>query len=306
MSVHLKMSAATLFWGTTPTIGRVLAEFEVPFVVVFGRFLVAGIFLALFLIATRSFAPIPRRHWLRFLALGATGMLLHNGLMFKGLEFTDAMTTSIILGLIAAMVLLLEAVVHRRRPDRVAVVGVLLGFAGTAYVLAGGRPTEIFSLRLGLGEGLIFLSALSWAAYSVLGGRLLEEFSPLLVTAVAIWVGTGLLFPFVFENPAGSWALASDSRAWLLIFLLGFVGSALGFLWYYEAVVELGGVGTALYINLVPIYGLISAALFLGERFRPEIFVGGAMVVVGLTLVNRPGFLRSRRVDAALPIPPAR
>ena len=300
MSIHLKMSLATVFWGTTPTIGRVLSEFEVPFVVVFGRFFVAGIFLLAFLAATNSFAPIPRRHWPRFLALGATGMLLHNGLMFKGLEYTDAMTTSIILGLIAAMVLLLEALVYRRRPDRLAIVGVLLGFAGTAYVLSGGRPAEILSLRIGLGEALIFLSALSWAAYSVLGGRLLEEFSPLLVTAVAIWVGTGMLFPFVFENPAGSWALATDGRAWLLMFLLGFVGSALGFLWYYEAVVELGGVGTALYINLVPIYGLISAALFLGESFRTEILIGGLTVVAGLMLVNRPDFSRRRGLDTAL------
>ncbi len=292
MSVHLKMSLATVFWGTTPTIGRVLSEFQVPFVAVFGRFAIAGLLLFFFLRATRGFEPIPRKYWGRFLALGATGMLLHNGLMFKGLESTDAMTTSIILGLIAAMVLVLEAIVHRQRPDRLAMVGVLLGFLGTAYVLADGSPTQLLAIGVGWGEALIFLSALSWAAYSVLGGKLLEVYSPLLVTSVAIWVGSALLLPFVFENPAASWALATDPRALGLMFLLGFIGSALGFLWYYEAVVEIGGVGTALYINLVPIYGLISAAVFLGEALRPAILLGGGLVVLGLMLVNRPEFLR--------------
>ncbi len=101
MSVHLKLLLACLFWGATPTIGRVLAEFKAPFVVVCGRFMVACVFLVAFCAAAGQFRAVPRRHWWRFAALGATGILLHNGLLYKGLEYTSATNASIVVSLTA-------------------------------------------------------------------------------------------------------------------------------------------------------------------------------------------------------------
>ncbi|MEQ8230966.1 MAG: DMT family transporter, partial [Gammaproteobacteria bacterium] len=263
MPVQLKLLLASAFWGATPTIGRVLASYEAPIVVVCARFLVASLFLAWFLASARQFVRVPRRHWWRFALLGLSGIFLHNGLMYKGLEYTSATTASIILALIACQVIVLDIVCYRRYPDRLALLGVLLAFAGTSYVLTGGEAAALATLELGRGELLIFLSGLSWAVYSVVGRDLLDEYSPLLVTTYAALAGVAMMLPFLFERPAVTLAIASDARAMALVFFLGYLGSALGFLWYYQAVASLGTVGAAVYINLVPCFGVLSAALFL-------------------------------------------
>ena len=294
MPVHLKLLLASVFWGATPTIGRTLADYEAPFVAVFGRFFVASVFLLWFVRAARARRPIERRHWARFAVLGASGILLHNGLMFKGLESIEAATASILLGLIATQVLLLDLVFYRRVPDLLALLGVALGALGTATVLTEGRLGALFEIGFGAGEILVLLSALAWAVYSVAGRDLLEEYSPLLVTTVASCVGVLLLSPAVFAKPAAALAMAMDPLAVSLLFMLGFVGSALGFLWYYEAVASVGPVGAALYINLVPIFGVMWAGLALGEGVGVPVLGGGALVCAGLMLVNRPRFLTRR------------
>lgn len=301
MSIHIKLLLATVFWGATPTIGRILASYQAPFVVVCGRFLVATLFLLWFVTKARQFVAIPRRHWWRFGVLGLTGILLHNGLMYKGLEYTTATTTSIILALIATQIVLLDMMFYRRFPDRVAFIGVVLAFAGTTFVITGGDLARLTSMDLGIGELLIFLSALSWAVYSVIGRDLLDEYSPLIVTTYASVIGVVFLLPSLFVAPAAAAAIATDPRALALIFFLGFVGSALGFLWYYQAVVSMGTVGAAVYLNLVPVFGVLCANLFLGEPLEGALIAGGGLVLAGLMLVNRPRFDARWACDSSRP-----
>ena len=288
MPIHLKLLLAAMIWGTTPTIWRVLSAYDAPFVVVCGRFVVASLFLLAFAAMSRQFVRIARHHWWRFLALGVTGIVLHNVLMLKSVEYTQATTVSIILALIAVQVVLIDWIFYRRRPDAWTLTGVVLAFVGAAWVLCEGRPATLLDMQLGAGELLAFLSGLAWAVYSVIGRELLTELSPLFVTMAASVIGVVMMLPFLAVQPEITLALLSDARAVGLIVFLGLLGSALGFLWYYEAVVHLGTVGAAVYINLVPIFGVMSAAVFLGEAVSTALIVGGVLVLAGLMLVNRP------------------
>ncbi len=303
MSVHLKLLLACLFWGLTPTIGRVLAEFKAPFVVVCGRFAVAAVFLLWFCMAAQQFRRVPKAQWWRFAAMGVSGIALHNGLLYKGLEYTSATTASIVVSLISIQVVILDTLIYRRMPDRLTVLGVILSFIGTAFVLTDGHLGQLFAIGFGWGEVLAFLSALSWAVYSLLGRSLLETYSPLLVTTYAACAGLAMLVPFLFVDVPATVAVFSDARALLLMFFLGLIGSALGFLWYSQAMLSLGTVGTAVYINLTPIFGVIAASVFLGEKSSHAVLAGGALVCVSLMLVNRPRWPWPRPV--AHDIPPA-
>jgi drug/metabolite transporter (DMT)-like permease len=288
MSIHLKLLIACVFWGVTPSIGRVLAEFEAPFVTVFGRFFVASVFLLWFTHFNRQFLRLPVNAWLRFALLGATGIFLHNVLLFKGLEYTSATNASILLALIPVQVAVLDFICYRRTPDWLAGLGILLAFFGTAFVLTAGQLAMIFEIGAGLGELIVFVSALMWAVYSVVGRVVLEEYSPLLVTTYAAAIGALFLFPFLFRQPEVTLAVYTDGAAVAMLFFMGFIGSAVGFLWYSEAVASIGPVATAVYINLVPVWGVVWAVLLLGEEAGFATVAGGLMVLGGLMLVNRP------------------
>ena len=286
MPIRLKLFLAAVFWGATPTVGRILASYEAPYIVVGGRFLIASAVLLVFMKFRGEFLNIPIKLWLKFFLLGLTGILLHNGLMLEGLESVAASTASILLALIAIKITVIDDVLSRRMPRWTIIVGILLGFFGAVYVVTNGHPSRFLDIKVGKGEVLILLSGLSWAIYSVVGRDLLKSYQPLLVTAYASVVGVTLMMPSFFHSPSITLEIFTDLQSVVLISFLGIFGSALAFLWYYQAVALLGVVETAVYINFVPVFGVFSAFIFLGESISSSVLVGGVIVLAGVILVT--------------------
>ena len=68
---------------------------------------------------------------------------------------------------------------------------------------------------------------------------------------------------------------------------LGAVGTVIGFVWYYEGVKAIGPARTAVFNNLVPVFGIGLGALMLGEPILISMVVGGILVITGVLLTNR-------------------
>ena len=285
--IHFKLIGATLFWALTPIFGRMLAGYSAPYALAFGRFLVATAVLWVFLRASGERARISRAHLGAFLLLGLTGVFLHNVLVFMGVEHTEANRANVIFSTITIMIAMIDVLWYRQRLSRGMVGGILLGMVGTAIVVTDGAPWRLLDGAMGLGDGLILLSAASWALYSVLGRPLLKIYSPLTLTFYASLSGTLMLAPFVVLDWAVLPRLTSDSKALAMIGFLGVLNSAVGFLWYYQAVARIGAVVTSAYINLVPIFGLLLSAILLGELPNAALLIGGALVLAALWLINR-------------------
>ena len=206
--------------------------------------------------------------------------------MFKGLEYTSASVSSVLLSCIAIQVVCLEVIFYRKIPDAKTVLGILLALFGTFYVISNGDLSHISAFELDFGAVLILLSGLSWALYSLLGSHLLAQFPSLIVTTLATFTGLLFLMPFLFVDLELTLEIFSDLKVVSALFILGILGSAIGFLWYYDAVHELGTTETAVYINIVPVFGIGIAAFFLDEEVGAALYVGAALVLVGVFLVN--------------------
>jgi len=289
MSIHLKLAIATVMWGATPTIGRLLAHYEAPELLTFFRFVAASTFLYFAASKHQSLlARLQLRDLPLYLLLGLTGICMHNVLMFWGLEHADATRGSIIMGFISIMVALLEFVFFGIRLSVIALVGIGLGFIGMSIVVSDGNVSSLTSGNVGFGDVLLIASALSWALYSVISRPILQRVSPLDLTAFACLTGTVMLLPMLANNLPTAAAMLTDPTAVVLIGLSGLLGSGIGYLWYYEGVKELGSVGTVMYVNLMPVTGVIIAALTLKESPTVSAIIGGSCVIFGVMLVNRP------------------
>jgi len=287
-SIHLKLIAATVFWAMTPIFGRMLADYQAPYALAFGRFALATAVLFLFVRASSDVAPaLSRRDWPAFFLLGLTGICLHNVLTLIAVEYTQANRANVIFASIPLMVALTDIVLLRRLPPGSALLGLAIGILGTLVVVTDGRPASLLDGGIGPGEWLVLASAASWAAYSVLGRPLLARHSPLTVTYYASLCGTVLLVPFVVLDGDVLGVLVRDGDAWLMTAFVGCLNSALAFLWYYQGVERLGAMRSSAYINLVPVFGVALAALVLGERASLAMLGGGALVIAGLVLLNR-------------------
>ncbi|HEX8603858.1 MAG TPA: DMT family transporter, partial [Pseudoduganella sp.] len=136
-------------------------------------------------------------------------------------------------------------------------------------------------------ELLMLCAISSWAAYTLVGRAALQGLTPVAATTyAALW---GLLLLLVGAGPdlvALQWS-AIGWQVWASLGYLGAFGTVLGFVWYYEGVKAIGASRTAVFNNLVPVFGITLAALLLGEQVLGSMVAGGVLVAAGVTLTNR-------------------
>jgi len=287
-ATYAKLVAVPAIWGGTFIAGRILA-LAVPAAV--GALLRYVVAVAALLVAARwlegGLPRLTRRQVLGTLLLGATGILAYNLFFLGALARLPASRTSLIIALnpivtIAAASLLLGERMHARRW-----LGVAVALAGVWIVVSRGDVLGSVTGAVGLGELLMFGGVCSWAAYTLIGRRVLEGLTPLAATTYASLWGTAMLV--VAAAPDLQQLHWSDLTApvVLSVLYLGVLGTAVAFVWYYQAVQRLGAARTVIFNNLVPVFGASFGVLLLGEPLLPSMLLGGAVAVTGVMLVSR-------------------
>ncbi len=69
---------------------------------------------------------------------------------------------------------------------------------------------------------------------------------------------------------------------------LGAIGSALAYIWYYKGIEQIGATRAGVFIALNPLTAVLLGALLLDEQLSAPTFMGGALIIVGIMICNRP------------------
>ena len=140
-------------------------------------------------------------------------------------------------------------------------------------------------ITLGLGEFYSLACALAWAAAVILFKKSGESLPPLplnlfknvlglVLMVITALIATGLPLP---EIPPG---------AILAALLSGFIGIGIGDTLYFRALNSLGASRMGIAQTLYSPFVIVLAAIFLGERLHGLQFLGVALVLAGIVLVN--------------------
>ena len=294
-TIHVKLLAMALFWATSYPLGRYLAPLEAPLALVMFRLLPAvGLLLLICYWRRELRLDLARRHWRRLVVLGACAFCVHNFLLFKALEYTQASIGAVIMGAVPILIITFDMVFLRRRLGPIAVTGVALSFIGAAIVVAHGDLQSLLNGDVGYGEFLFLLAMCGWATYTIAARPLLDAFPPVTVTAYAAVAATVLLLPVFLHDLEPTSRIIAEPQVVLALLLHGVLTISLGFLWYYEGVKALGATNAALYINLVTVFGVSLAVIIIGEALDYSLLLGGVLVVGGMIAVNRSEALRGR------------
>lgn len=289
--VYVKLVLVTLFWGGTFIAGRLVAQSVPFFTAAAGRFAVAVVLLLVVSWKLEGGLPrLNRAQWLATAALGATGILIYNVCFFSALSRMPAGRTALFVALNPIVTALLAAVLFRERLGAVKWLGIAIALTGAATIITRGNPlSAIYDIgrSIGTGELLMFTAITAWAAYTLIGRKVLKDLSPIAATTYAslwgfLFLGTGS----AFEIGTVNWS-ALSWQVWFSIFYLGAFGTVIAFIWYYEGVKAIGPSRTAVFNNLVPAFGVLLAALLLGEPVLVSMVVGGALAIIGVTITNR-------------------
>ena len=287
--IYVKLFLTAVFWGGTFIAGRVLAQEVEPYSGSFLRFLVASVCMIPLVWHFEGRLQQLRRKQVLFVFLsGMTGVFLYNIFFLTGLQTVQAGRASVIVASNPVLISLFAALLFRgERMTPLKAIGVALSVCGAVYVITRGNPADILQGAIGRGELLIFGCVASWVSYSLIGKVVMRDVYPVSAVTYACLIGSAaLLPPALLEGMAGN--LGGYSLfAWLSIVYLGFFGTCLGFIWYYEGIREIGPSKAGVFINFVPISAVIMSFFFLGETIDASLLIGAALVLTGIYLTNR-------------------
>ncbi len=286
--VYGKLVLVAIIWGGTFIAGRVAASEMPATTAAMWRYLIAcG---ALLLLSWRIEGGLPvlsRQQWQGVVLLGMTGVAAYNLLFMYGLERVPASRGSLIMAFNPVATLLGSALFLGEPLTRYRVAGILLALLGVAIVLGHGHPLQLFTGHVGIGELALLGCAMAWATYTMLGKRILQGLSPLAATTYAALTGTAILV--VAAALSGDLVVPQASlTGWISLAYLGVFGTAVAFVWFYDGVKVLGPARTAVFINLVPVSAVSLGVLLLGEPLELSMLSGGALVILGVFIINRP------------------
>jgi drug/metabolite transporter (DMT)-like permease len=280
----------TFFWGGTFVAARYAVGEAPPFFAASCRFIIASIVLvsltAWYARRDKVSFPVPQnlRQLAGLFCLGLTGVFLYNAIFFTGLKLTTATNGALIVSINPIITAVLSALWLREKVSLTQAAGLLLSLLGVAIVIAKGSLGVIANLSFNKGDLIMLGAPLCWAIYSMLGKKLLSIFTPLAATAYASVFGALLLTPAAFLEHAaiGGAAPGFSWLGWLAILQLALLGTVVGFVWWYQGVQQIGTARAAAFVNLVPLFGPLQAALFLGERLIAAQLCGGLLVILGV------------------------
>jgi len=287
--IYAKLFLTAVFWGGTFIAGRILAQEVEPYSGSFLRFLVASVcMIPLVWHLEGRLQSLGRKPVFFVFLSGMTGVFLYNVFFLTGMQTVQAGRASVIVASNPVLISLFAALLFRgEKMTLLKAVGVALSVCGAVYVITRGNPGEILQGAIGRGELLIFGCVASWVSYSLIGKIVMRDVQPVSAVTYACLVGSAaLLPPALVEGMAGN--LGSYSlAAWLSIVYLGFFGTCLGFIWYYEGIREIGPSKAGVFINFVPISAVIMSFFLLGESVDASLLIGAALVLSGIYLTNR-------------------
>ena len=284
---YLLLTLTPLFWSCNWVIGRGLSADVPPMAMTFLRWLFALLIVAPFAWPhVRREWRVVRRHWKPMVFLGAVGVGSHNALAYMGLNYTTATNGLILNSFIPVMIITMSWVFLHERLSPFQLAGVGVSLAGVLVILSRGSLEVLSSLRLNGGDLLVILSMAIWSIYTI-GLRWRPSGLHMLTFLFAlIVIGDLVVLPFfVAELAFGRRMVLTPGNLAALVSVALF-SSVFAYIFWARGVEQVGASVAGLFVHLMPVFGVMLAWIFLGERLAPFHVAGIALILTGIAITS--------------------
>jgi drug/metabolite transporter (DMT)-like permease len=255
------------------------------------RFVLAAVLLWLAAIVIRQGLP-PRRSLVGLAIMGGAGYVGQSASYFSALHFIPVSTTALLLYTFPVAVTLLATLLFHESLGWTKIGAVVLAVVGTALVVqAQLKAAPAIGIILGL------TSAAVYSGYILYGSRLLPGIPP--VSATATIVSAAAIVWSGFAAATGQLAVNwTPSRVALLA---GFVvvGTTIPVLTFIMGLRLVGPSRAAILSTFEPASSVLLAVIILGEGANPIQYVGGALILASVVVLEGQGWLASRALAQA-------
>jgi drug/metabolite transporter (DMT)-like permease len=229
-------------------------------------------------------APLARADLRSIAILGFIGYYLASYFDFLGLQYVTAALERLLLFIHPTFVLLLSALLFKRRITPRDVVAVVLSYLGIALVFGHDLATQPGNVLLG--SFWVLLSALFYAAYLMGSGRIVGRVGSLRFACYAGLVSSAAVMAH-FAITRDLRAIAQQPLAvYNLSLLMAAVSTVLPIVLTSEGIRRIGASHASIVASIGPIATIFLGAMFLEEPVTGFQLAGAALVLAGILAIS--------------------
>jgi drug/metabolite transporter (DMT)-like permease len=285
LASYLLLFLPPLFWSSNFIIGKMLVDKVAPWTLNTGRFTVSALILLPALLYRKEWPP--RQAWLPLVLMSLTGVSAFNAVLYIGLRYTSAINATLVNATTPVTTACIAWLVIGERITRRRVLGILLSFAGIGWIVSHGSLDTLLSLNFNLGDVIVFFATSLWGFYMVMAKPMMRYLSPLALTSITTIIGALFLLPVsaleLHAHPTDLW----QNKIILAFLYLGIFPSFLSFLMWNRSIRTFGPGRASLAYNMLPLFAVILAEIFLDETLRGYQIVGGIAIIAGVLIGTR-------------------
>ena len=272
--------AFALIWSSAFTSARIIVADAPPILSLSLRFLISG-FIAIVIarILGQTWRLTPGQ-WKATIVFGICQNALYLGLNFIAMQSIEASLASIIASIMPLAVGFAGWIIFGERLSWIGILGLLIGAMGVVVIM-GARMQDGADL---LGILLCFIAVASLTVATLMvrgassGGNLLMIIGLQMLVGAALLAIPGLLL----EHKVVVWSPKLIIAFSYTVVMPGLVAT---FIWFW-LVSRIGAVKAATFHFLNPFFGVVIAAIFLGENLRVWDVVGVVVIMIGILAVQ--------------------
>ena len=267
-------------WASAFTSARVIVQYAPPFYALAFRFLLSGVIGVMLARMMGQSWHLTRRQWGAVIVFGIMQNALYLGLNFVAMQTIEASLASIVASTMPLLVGLASWIIFGERLPLLGIAGLLAGVLGVALIMGARLQGEVD--LYGLGLVVIAVIALTVATMSMRGASSGGNF--LMIVGLQMLVGSAILWipALAFETFVVDWTWQLGIAFTYTVIVPG-LGATL--IWFY-LVDRIGATPAAVFHFLTPFFGVLVAAVLLGEELGSMDVVGVLIITVGILAVQ--------------------
>lgn len=291
---HFKLLIVAAIWGFGWPAGRVIANDIEPFVASWIRYVMAVLLFLTVLYFSKQWVIPTKNEWKRIALIGFFSTCVYQAFFMYGMQYTAAGDASLMITFnplftaILAIFFLGEKMTYRLA------IGLGLGLAGVGILFYYSPNVDISFKSRAIGDILIAGAAFSWACNTILMKKAMitpaenrvENLTPLQLTVWSSVAGLAFLTPVMMVETFQHGIPNPSNDGWIAMIFLAIFSTVIAYVWFADGILTIGAGKSALYVYLVPPFGIFSGYLLLDEKLGASLILSFVLIVGGVILAQ--------------------
>jgi drug/metabolite transporter (DMT)-like permease len=226
-------------------------------------------------------SPLTRRDALSILGLGVLGYYAASLTDFIGLRYISAGLERLILFVYPTLVVVLEAMLFRKRLVRRQIWALVITYAGIAVAFRGELGN--YGSNVPRGVAWVFCCALTYGLYLIGAGRMVPKLGSRRFTSLALLAAAGAVV--AHASIVGTKLFSLPPIVYAIGLVMALLATVLPAFLLARGIALIGSGPAAIISTVGPVSTILLAYVFLQEPLSATELAGTALVLAGATLV---------------------